>query len=113
MTLKFITFIFISLLLQSGAFLVLKFASMINGKMEIMLFGVALTFMFTRAFVWQKILKMSPLSKVYPFTLITQALLFIYGVVLFNENYTALHIVGLVIIFLGLLIIFKERPEKC
>lgn len=112
MTLKLITFISISLLLQSGAFLVLKFASMINGKMEIVLFGVALTFMFTRAFVWQQILKMAPLSKVYPFTLITQALLFIYGVVLFNENYTALHIVGLLFIFLGLLVIFKEHPEK-
>jgi drug/metabolite transporter (DMT)-like permease len=111
---KLITFISTSLLLQSGAFLLLKFASLINGKMEIVLFGIALTFMFTRAFVWQKILKLAPLSHVYPFTLLTQVLLFFYGVVFFNESYNKFHLIGLLIILLGLAIIFQEdKKDRC
>jgi drug/metabolite transporter (DMT)-like permease len=109
--LKLITFISISLLLQSGAFLVLKFASIINGRMELILFGVALVFMLTRAFVWQQILKMAPLSRVYPFTLLTQVLLFFYGVAFFNEHYTSYHLLGLIIILLGLVVIFQEDKK--
>lgn len=113
MSLKLFILIAASLLLQSGAFLSLKYTTILGGIFTWALYGFALALMFSRAFVWQKILGLSPLSKVYPFTLLTQVLLFLYGVVLFDEHYNIYHIVGLGVIFCGLWMIFHEDDKQC
>ena len=98
----------LSILMQSIAFVLLKVGTTTYFVLTATLFVVALIVMFARAFVWQRILSISTLSYVYPFTLITQILLFVYGVTLFGEDFNWQQVIGLLIVCLGLLISFDK-----
>lgn len=97
-----------SIALQSTAFIILKFGSESQLAIQFTLFGLALCVMLFRAFIWQKVLVGAQLSIVYPFTLITQVLLFLYGILIFNEDFNFQQVVGLTIVCIGLYIVYKK-----
>ena len=105
---KFFIFISISIILQSTSFVILKLANDIGGVIHVILFMLAVSFVLARAFFWQKLLKITTLSKAYPFTLLTQVVIVFYSVVLFNEHLSTIKITGLLIILAGLLLIHKK-----
>lgn len=110
MTLKynFLFLIFITVILQSTSFVILKYGTIYGGTFQVILFFVALFIMLSRAVVWQKVLNIVSLSKAYPFTLLTQVLIVLYGVLLFNESFTFVQSLGLLLICSGLVIIYRD-----
>ena len=101
-------FLISSIVLQSIAFIILKFGTEYQLSVQLIFFGAALFVMFFRAFVWQKVLVGAQLSIVYPFTLITQILLFLYGIFIFNEDFNLQQVIGLSLVCIGLYIVYKK-----
>ena len=97
-----------SIALQSIAFIILKLGSEFQLSVQLIFFGAALFVMLFRAFVWQKVLVDTQLSIVYPFTLITQVLLFLYGIFIFNEDFNLQQVIGLTVVCMGLYIVYKK-----
>jgi drug/metabolite transporter (DMT)-like permease len=104
-----ILLILIAVVLQSSSFLLLKLGNEYGGYVKVVLFCFVLVIVFSRAFIWQRVLKLIPLSKAYPYTLLTQVLIVIYGVLFFGESLKISQLVGLIIISAGLLIISREN----
>jgi len=97
-----------SIALQSIAFIILKFGSEYQLLVQLIFFGAALFIMLFRAFVWQRLLVGTQLSIVYPFTLITQILLFLYGIFIFKEDFNIQQVIGLTVVCIGLYIVYKK-----
>jgi multidrug transporter EmrE-like cation transporter len=97
-----------SIALQSIAFIILKLGSEFQLSIQLIFFGAALCVMLFRAYVWQKVLVDAQLSIVYPFTLITQVLLFLYGIFIFNEDFNLQQVIGLTVVCMGLYIVYKK-----
>ncbi|APD87560.1 hypothetical protein BM527_16495 [Alteromonas sp. Mex14] len=104
----FFTLISLSIILQSSAFVILELSSENRGIIKFTLFMLAVLFVLIRAFFWQKLLTVAALSKAYPFTLLTQVIIVLYGVFLFDEDFSAIKGMGMVIILAGLLVIHKK-----
>jgi drug/metabolite transporter (DMT)-like permease len=105
---SYIALAIMAVVLQSSSFLILKLGNEYTGYIKLSLFLLALVLVFSRAVVWQRILHLVPLSKAYPFTLLTQVIIVTYGILFFNESLKISQVAGLVLILLGLLIISKE-----
>ncbi|MGB5920466.1 hypothetical protein [Arcobacter sp.] len=105
---KKIEFIILSTFLQSFSFLAIKYASMYESYSFILL-GVAFSFIVSRAYIWQIILKYNELSRVYPFNSLVQVLILIYAVMFFNENISFQHVFGLCMMIYGLYLIGKQE----
>ena len=54
--------------------------------------------------LWVYALKFLPLSKVYPFTFLTFALVLILSYVLFNERLSLINLTGVVLIVIGVIL---------
>lgn len=68
----------------------------------------AFGFMVARAVVWQSLLRLTDISKVYPFAALTQILILGYAVLLFNEQVTLNNLLGLSLMFTGILFISRD-----
>ena len=71
----------------------------------------AFVFFGIRAYLWQLLLKVTPLSKIYPFASLVQVLILLYAVCLFNEDVTLNQIIGLSIMISGLFVIFYDAKS--
>lgn len=100
-------YLFSSIFLRSFSFLVIKYSSMATGIQIYLLLCLAFIFIIARAFTWQKVLQITPLSIAYPFTSLVQVLILIYAAFLFNEQVEFHHILGIVVMLSGLLLISK------
>lgn len=99
----------IAIFLQSFSFLSIKYATMHEGFYTAILLVLAFIFIGARAIVWQMILKLIPLSKAYPFSSLVQVLIFLYAVVLFDEQIYFHNILGLFLMLSGLTLIAKSQ----
>jgi len=99
-----------SIFLQSFSFLSIKISTQQSANLYILLW-LLLAFLFigSRAIIWQRLLVLTELSKVYPYTSLVQVLIFFYAVVFFHESVMLHHILGLLIMLVGLVLITKSR----
>ncbi len=58
------------------------------------------------AFLWVYALKFLPLSKVYPFTFLTFALVLLFSYLLFGDKLSFINIIGIFLIVLGVFLCF-------
>lgn len=100
----------LSIFLQSFSFLSIKFSTQQSENLYILLW-LLLAFLFigARAIIWQKLLLVTELSKIYPYTSLVQVLIFFYAVVFFHESVMFHHILGLLIMLTGLVLITKGQ----
>lgn len=98
----------LSILLQSFSFLCIKFASLQTGFLVLGLLGLAACFIVGRAVVWQFVLQQYELSTAYPFTSLSQVLVFVYAVMLFQEHVELHHVAGVILMMAGLLVMMKK-----
>jgi multidrug transporter EmrE-like cation transporter len=105
---KRVDFILIAIFLQSFSFLSIKYASMYESYSFILL-GIAFTFIMSRAYIWQIVLKYNELSRVYPFNSLVQVLIFVYAVVLFGENISIWNVIGLSFMIYGVILLDKNK----
>lgn len=104
-----INILFFSILLQSFSFLSIKFATLSNGYVSILLLILTFVFLVLRAITWQIVLKFNPIAKVYPFNSLVQVLIFLYAVILFNESITIGNIIGLAFMIIGIILLGKNN----
>lgn len=98
----------LTIVLQSGSLLALKLASFQTGAPALALVGLACLCLVGRAAVWQGVLGRMPLSKAYPFTSLVQVVVFLYAVLLFGEAVAWHHVIGLVLMFAGLALLWTR-----
>jgi len=106
------TFILLSasIVIQSLSFLSMKIAATYSVYQYYAL-AFAFVFFALRAYFWQQLLKVTPLSKIYPYASLVQVLILIYAVFIFHEAVTLNKIVGLGVMISGLFVIFYG-PKK-
>jgi len=100
--------VFLAIFLQSFSFLSIKYASLFE-EYSLILLGLALFFIMSRAYIWQNILSCNELSKVYPFNSLVQVIIFIYAVILFDEDIEIIHILGLILMVFGIMLLGKNK----
>ena len=105
---KNVHWVIAAVFLQSLSFLSIKYASTGSSYMYFFL-GLATVAIFFRSVLWQKVLSQNELSSVYPFNALVQLLIFFYAVVLFNESFTWVNIVGLVVMSVGIMMLGKKE----
>ncbi len=98
----------ISIFLQSFSFLSIKYAS-IYENYNLFLLLIAFGFIVFRAYIWQIILKHNELSKVYPFNSLVQVLIFMYAILLFDENINIGSVLGLFLMIYGVILLGKSK----
>lgn len=106
-SISLVSLLLASVFLQSFSFLSIKFSTT-HENIFMLLLALALFFLVIRAIVWQVLLKYVELSKVYPFASLVQVLIFIYAVVIFDEDITNQNIIGLIIMLSGIYYISKK-----
>ncbi len=74
-------------------------------------YWVSFLFFFLRALVWQFVLHKYPLSFAYPFNSLALVILLLLGHFVFHENVQWNHIVGTVLISLGIVLLSKEEND--
>lgn len=102
-----IDLIIIAIFLQSFSFVTIKYASMYNSYSYLLLF-LAFSFIVSRAYIWQIILKNNELSKVYPFNSLVQVLILVCAYYLFSEDIKINNLIGLLFMVIGLFILGKK-----
>lgn len=100
----------ISIFLQSFSLLSIKLSSLQSGYFSLILLIVAFGFIGLRSIFWQHLLKLTELSRVYPYASLVQVLIFLYAVVLFNEPVTLNNVIGLFLMLGG---IFFMSRQSC
>lgn len=99
----------LSIFLQSLSFLTIKLSTIYNNYITLLLLVLTFCFLILRALTWQIVLKNNPISKVYPFNSLVQILIFLYAVVLFDENITFGNIAGLFFMITGIILLGKDN----
>jgi drug/metabolite transporter (DMT)-like permease len=97
-----------SILLQSFSFLSIKISTLQEGMVFLVFLMAAFGFMVVRAIVWQSLLRLTDISKVYPYVALVQILILGYAVLLFNEQVTLNNLLGLLLMFTGILFISRD-----
>lgn len=101
--------------LQVVAFTLMKISSTHSKHNIISLINIftllAFSAVFTRAIIWQWILKLNSLTKCYLFNALVPTLLLLVSHYLFHEHITHNNILGSAIVMLGLLILFKPNAK--
>ena len=98
-----------SIVLQSFSFLSIKLSTLQGGYYSIILLIVAFGFIGLRLIFWQYLLKLTELSRVYPYAALVQVLIFLYAVVLFNEPVTVNNVIGLFMMLGGIFIMSRRN----
>ena len=74
-------------------------------------FILSLGCLFLQAVVWQQALRHFPLSVAYPFMGLVNFVILFSSAALFNEGVTWANIMGLVIIFVGIVVLSRETRD--
>lgn len=96
-----------SIFLQSFSFLSIKISTLQSSSYAFLWLILAFVFIGLRAVIWQMLLRISELSKVYPYASLVQVLIFIYAIWFFDEQFTYSNLLGLLIMLTGIHIISK------
>lgn len=98
----------LTILIQSFSFLSIKYSTLQTGLVSFLLLTGAFGFLCLRAILWQNLLKITDLSKIYPFAALVQVLILLYAVLLFNETITLNNVIGLLIMLTGTFFLSRE-----
>lgn len=106
-------FIFLSatIVIQSLSFLSMKIAATYSVYQYYAL-AFAFVFFALRAYLWQLLLKVTPLSKIYPYASLVQVIILAYAVLIFHETVTLNNILGLGVMISGLFLIFYDSKKS-
>ena len=101
-----------TIFLQSFSLLSIKYSTLNSGLTSIALLLLAFLFMVMRAILWQYTLRLTELSRVYPFASLVQVLILIYAVVLFKEVITMNNVIGFLIMLTGIFFISRDKDRN-
>lgn len=97
----------LSVFLQSFSFLSIKLSTLQTGFFSFLLLVMAFGFIGLRSICWQYLLKLTELSRIYPYASFVQVFILLYAVFLFNEPVTINNVIGLFMMLGG--IFFMSR----
>ena len=98
-----------SIFLQSFSLLSIKISTLQTGLLAIVLLVVAFGFIGLRSLCWQYLLKLTELSRIYPYASLVQVLILLYAAVLFHEPITLFNVVGFFIMLSGIFFMSRDR----
>lgn len=101
-----------SILLQSFSLLSLKYATLQTGSVVYFLIVAGIGFIGLRALIWQSLLNMTELSRVYPFAALVQVLIFLYAIILFRESVSPNNVVGLLVMLVGIYFMSRQQVSN-
>ena len=78
--------------------------------LTLVLLIIAFGFIGLRTILWQYLLKLSELSKIYPYASLVQVLILFYAVVLFDEPVTSFNFIGFFMMLSG--VYFMSRDGR-
>ena len=94
----------------SSAFI--KYAAIVNENLyKIILFGFSIVTLILFSILYQKLLKNIDLVKSYIFKSTTIIWTVVYGYIIFNEKIKVNHIIGIIIIIIGIILSISEKNE--
>lgn len=94
----------------SSAFI--KYATIVNENLyKIIVFGLSILTLILFSILYQKLLKNIDLVKSYIFKSTTIIWSVVYGYIIFNENIKVNHIIGIIIIIIGIILSISEKNE--
>jgi multidrug transporter EmrE-like cation transporter len=114
---RYLSFIILSILLQSFNAIFKKYAATTLNEVTLLailtnlFYLLALLCLFLQALVWQKALNHYPLSFAYPFMSLVSFVVLIASAVLFHEGITAANIIGLGFISVGITVLSRQAEE--
>ena len=73
--------------------------------------GAGFIFYAVGAVLWIRVLSSTPLSVVYPFTVLTFVLVYGASIMILGERPTRLGLVGVFVVLVGLYLVIASRPE--
>jgi drug/metabolite transporter (DMT)-like permease len=100
-----------SIFLQSFSLLCIKLSTLQSGHLSLALLLLAIVFIGLRSTVWQYLLKITELSRIYPYASLVQVLILLYAVILFKEPVTASNIIGLGMMLSGIFYMSRKVTE--
>ena len=98
----------LTIVLQSFSFLSIKYSTLQTGVTTIVLLILALGLLGLRAILWQRLLKLTDLSHVYPFAALVQVLILLYAVLLFDESISLNNVIGLLLMLIGVYFLSRQ-----
>jgi len=106
--LKPVYLLVITIFLQSFSLLSIKLSTLQPGIFSLALLALAMGFILLRAILWQHLLTVSDLSRIYPLAGLVQILILVYAIVLFGEVITIFNVAGSILMLGGTYFISRQ-----